>query len=270
VFIQHYHDLIQSPPRLQAQFASVCGARHRLAARNRQDAALATTDGAAAIAVVCDGCGSMPNSEVGAQLGVSMWTAAVSATLAQRKDIGDRRFWLQASQHVLGAMRAVVTALCGDNTDTRPWIVDHLLFTAMIAVVCDDQVSVWTIGDGLYAIDGVVTIVTAADNAPAYLAYELLADSDRKPLDQARLKTVTITNSGFVAVATDGVRDLPQGLASLLTDQFVRHPDALRRTMELAARNVENIDWSTHTINRSSAPLQDDASVAIIRWSLPC
>jgi Protein phosphatase 2C len=263
---------MQLPPRLQAQFASVCGARHRLTARNRQDAALATTDGAAGIAVVCDGCGSMPNSEIGAQLGVSMWTAAVSATLAQRKDIGDRHFWLQASQHVLGAMRAVVTALCGDkpDADRQHWTLNHLLFTSMVAVVYHDQVAIWAIGDGLYAIDGVATVVSAADNAPAYLAYELLATSDRQPLDQATLHTGAVTGDGFVAVATDGLRDLPQGLASLLTDQFVRHPDALRRTLEVAARNVEHIDWSTHTVARIPAPLQDDASVAIIGWSLPC
>ena len=56
----------------QLAFATVAGRMHHLSGRNNQDAYAWTQGPGGLIAVVCDGCGSGPHSEVGAQVGARL------------------------------------------------------------------------------------------------------------------------------------------------------------------------------------------------------
>jgi Protein phosphatase 2C len=265
---------MSSSLRLEAIAASVSGGRHRAKAKNSQDAAqavvLTRADGEihAAIAVVCDGCGSTPHAEVGAHLGVTMWQAAVSAELLERQDITNREFWLATTARVIQSIVAIADAACGQVQARNKWLASHMLFTSMVAVVHGESVAVWAIGDGIVFLDGKLTELTAADNAPIYVTYQLL--NDAAVLESATLVTAATNTAGYVAVATDGVAQYPGTLRALVNEQTVRHPDALRRKLELAARAHCSVDAESQQTSHTPARLQDDASVAIIRWSLTC
>src|SRR5262245_25835130 len=132
-----------------AASAAVTGARHRRAGRNGQDAA-ATWIGAAGrlgAAVVCDGCSAGASSEVGARLGAEL----VIAAAARERAAGGRAgaIWPAVEDHVLGALGRLADAMPGDRARA---IHDHFLFTIVAAAFDGDQLAVWALGDGAYAL----------------------------------------------------------------------------------------------------------------------
>ncbi len=248
--------------------AAVTGARHLRTARNGQDAAAAWTgvrgsDGLGAI-VVCDGCGSGSSSEVGARLGAQLVIAAVSARLADGARPSDPALWGDVRAEVCAVLARLVDSLPGDPQQI---IHEQFLFTIVAAAVTGDEVGVWAVGDGAYAIAG-LGIPPAAprvlgpftDNQPPYLAYDLLAGAV-----PAHLETVS-ARAGTVIVATDGVAEL--GIQTLIgdADRWLRHPDALRRQLAVLARGTERVDWAERRTHRTPAALQDDGAVAVLRW----
>ena len=63
---------------------SVTGRLHVAAGRPNQDAWHWVATDAALVACVCDGCGSSPHSELGAQLGARLLASALHAALLAR------------------------------------------------------------------------------------------------------------------------------------------------------------------------------------------
>src|SRR5688500_16603395 len=141
--------------------ASVIGRDHRRLDRRCQDA-FAIRRGHATVVVLADGCGSGAHSELGARLGANLFATALAARATG--DIG----WRAACDEVLDRLAALVPVL-GDDAIAR-----HLLFTLVAAVVTPDRAEVLVIGDGIVAIDGDLHVLDSPDDAPAYLAYELL------------------------------------------------------------------------------------------------
>lgn len=234
--------------------AAVIGARHLRAARNGQDAvATWVGDGAGAI-VVCDGCGSGASSEVGARLGAQLVLGAVAARLSR----GER------PSELWTGVRAQVTAILGQLAEAMPGdraavVHEHFLFTVVAAAVAGDEVGVWAIGDGGYALgDRVQVLGPFADNQPPYLAYDLLG------MPQVAHQGVEDARAGMVMVATDGATEL--GLAELCAPMTLAHPDGLRRRLAVLARGSEQIDWDARRIVRAPAALQDDGAVAVLWW----
>jgi hypothetical protein len=239
---------------IRATGAAVTGARHLKAARNGQDAAAAWTSAGAGAVVVCDGCGSGASSEVGARLGARL----VIASLARRLEVGgspaDRELWQGVRSDVIGHLAALASAM----TDRAAFIEEHLLFTIVAAATDGVSAAVWAIGDGAYAIDGVVReLGPFADNQPPYLAYDLLGMAQDAAFE-------TTFEPGAIVVATDGSAEL--GLDAFDIERCLAHPDALRRRLTIAARSGETIEWGTRRVVRAPAALQDDGAVAILAW----
>lgn len=244
--------------------AAVTGARHLRTARNGQDAAAAWTSrrsGAPLGAiVVCDGCGSGGSSEVGARLGAQLVIAALSARLSDGARPSDPALWGDVRAEVCAVLARLVGSLPGDREQI---VHDQLLFTIVAAAVADDEVAVWAIGDGAYAIGPAPPRVLGpfADNQPPYLAYDLLDAAAPAHLEVAHAR------SGTVIVATDGVAEL--GLETFTGDasRWLRHPDALRRQLTVLARSTERVDWAERRTVRTPAALQDDGAIAVLRWT---
>src|SRR5262245_65989568 len=80
----------------------VVGADHRRLDRPGQDAAAIVVAGEIGVAVVCDGCGSTPAAQVGAELGARLTANAIATAPIAGAPAGDPDTW--------AAGRASVTA----------------------------------------------------------------------------------------------------------------------------------------------------------------
>ncbi|MBA3395221.1 MAG: protein phosphatase 2C domain-containing protein [Deltaproteobacteria bacterium] len=248
-------------PRLGAVAAAVTGARHLRIARNGQDAAAAWHRERAGAIVVCDGCSAGASSEVGARLAARLVIAGIVARLEAGKRAGDSTLWSSMRAEVGDQVGAIVERMAGDRVAA---LHEHFLFTIVAAAWRGDEVAVWALGDGAYALgDHARTLGPFHDNQPPYLAYDLLGTH------HAPHFVVADAGCGSVVVATDGVAELGlEGYAQAAAlDRFLAHPDALRRQLALHARNDERVDWDARRIVRRPALLQDDGAVAVLRWA---
>jgi hypothetical protein len=283
----------------QCATAAVTGARHQRDARNGQDAVGAWLGADAAAIVVCDGCSAGAGSELGARLGAQLVIGALARRLARGAAAGDEATWCGVRDEVGGALARVIEQ-CGaiGACDREAALRESFLFTIVAAAVTRDEVAVWALGDGAYATLGTSSPAEArvlgpfADNAPPYVAYDLLGEPRA-----ADLRVVPASGCSGVVIATDGVADLiacadereagdagdddgdddphrrehraaaAAVLAGFATPALAR-PDALRRKLALLARRGETIDWDARRVVRVPAPLQDDCAVAALRWEL--
>jgi hypothetical protein len=183
---------------------TVTGRAHLLAGRNGQDAFALERSRDAAVAVVCDGCGGEPRSEIGAVLGAKIAARA----LARHRDLAlVRREMLDGVAHVAEAAGA----------DVR----ECLLFTVVAAVLRPEGALVVACGDGVVAVDGAVRTI-GPYAAPPYVAYggawEVLHDGP----------------ASTVLVGTDGAADLPSLDAFWSDERVFRNPDMVRRRLWLS------------------------------------
>jgi hypothetical protein len=234
---------------------SVVGRAHRRAGRGSQDAFASAHAGGAAIAVVCDGCGGGARSEVGAAIGARLWTAAIAAQVETGAGVDLDR----ARDAVLAQLGALAIALGGALDEV---VRTHLLFTTVVAVWTPARLEVRAIGDGVIAIDGLVTTVGPfADNEPPYLAYGLLGATPPWSCTIARASSDART----VLIATDGATALAE-LAPFTDDaRWFAHPDALRRRLAVINREELIYDAARGAIERRGAPLDDDTTIVVMR-----
>lgn len=236
--------------------AAVTGARHLRVTRNGQDAAAAWMGDDCGAVVVCDGCSAGAYSELGARLASQL----VIARLAQRLPVErpEEALWSSLRAELSVEIGRIVEAMPGDRLAA---LHDHFLFTIVAAAWRGDDVSVWALGDGAYALgDRVRVLGPFDDNSPPYLAYDLLGTQ------HAAHFVLADASCGSVLVATDGIADL--GFDQFLDlDRYFANPDALRRQLVTRARSGERVDWGERRIIRTPAPLQDDGAIAVMRWA---
>ncbi len=243
---------------VRAAAAAVTGAHHRRIGRNGQDAAAAWVGEGAGAIVVCDGCSAGGSSEVGARLGAELVIAAAARELAA----GARAsaIWPAVHDHVLGALARLAAAMPGDRERV---VHDCFLFTIVAAACRGDEVAVWAVGDGAYALgDRARVLGPFPENRPPYLAYALVGAAPAPRLELADARC------GSVLVATDGPAEVGLGEFGD-AGRYLRNPDALRRHLAVLARGDERIDWDGRRVERRAAALQDDGAVALLRWELP-
>jgi Protein phosphatase 2C len=255
--------------------AAVTGASHLRLGRNGQDAVASWSDGARGVVVVCDGCGSGARSELGAIYTARALVAALVRQLRGGASAGERATWDAARAEVVAGLRGVLASWRAEREDAEDTaardaalIEQHLLCTVVAAARCERAAAVWAIGDGAFVLGGELTeLGPFADNAPPYLAYDLLDDARPAHFAERALDGGDLVE-GHLLVATDGAAALGEALVELArTPRFVEHPDALRRHLATLARAGERIVWSERRVERTAARLQDDAAVGLLRWS---
>jgi hypothetical protein len=126
-------------PTFEIAGGTVTGQAHVAAGRNNQDAFSWEMTGEGLVAVVCDGCGSAPHSEVGAKLGAQLITRAAARRLALESD--PAKLLEQVRREVLGRLRLLAIGGSGDRPSSsggEPFaraVLDYLLFTVVGALV---------------------------------------------------------------------------------------------------------------------------------------
>jgi Protein phosphatase 2C len=259
--------------------AAVTGAAHLRVARNGQDSVARWSQGKRGVVVVCDGCGSGASSELGAIFTARALCAAMARRLAAGEPATERATWEAARGEVVHALTRLVASWAPEDgavAQLVPQLVEqHLLCTA-VAAACDERgASVWAVGDGAYVLDGELTVLGPfAENAPPYLAYELLGVAPRAHFAARRHgaddANVACRARGAILVATDGAAALGEDLCAFAApetlEHLLTHPDALRRHLATLARPAERIVWSERRVERTAAALQDDAAIALLSW----
>ena len=160
--------------RFFATCGSVTGREHARLGRNNQDGvALAARDGLL-VAVVTDGCSSGKWSEVGARL-AARWLAEWTPHYLARATGAGRESDLR--DLTTGLLRYLVVTGSRLSANEKSWMAtlqDYFLFTFLVAVVTPAETLVFGIGDGVFSVNGRITIVDPGpDNAPPYVAYNL-------------------------------------------------------------------------------------------------
>lgn len=241
---------------LRAHAVAVTGARHLRGARNGQDAAASLVGDGFALVVVCDGCSSGGSSEVGARLGSRLFAGALGARLSRGERPSAEATWNGARGDVVRALAELLERLPGDRSAA---IEELFLFTLVAAAATRDEAAVWALGDGAYSFGETTRVLGPfADNAPPYLAYDLLGEPQEAAFEVAPAGWASIV------VGTDGACELDDGLARFAAAKYVAHPDALRRELAVLARSTERIDWDERRIVRVPAVLQDDCAIGVL------
>lgn len=201
---------------------SIPGANHLqrgnlLIGRNNQDACASHQDDEITVAIVADGCGGQDRSEVGANLGAQLMVKALERQYYRYKSLAAQKGFstvlptmLEAArQDVIALLRIVATTLAGDGSFSAA-INDNFLFTLVGVLVTPMGAAFFSIGDGLFAVNGKVTrIGPFKNNEPPYIAYALYAS--RWTDEELRFVVNQLTDveelDNFL-VGTDGVGDL--------------------------------------------------------------
>lgn len=261
-----------SDPCLEIAAGSTIGREHRRLGRNNQDAWFVWQQPELTVAVVCDGCGSSPHSEVGAQVGARLTALAIAQQPpAQASDLGSDRYWAAVGAAVLAQLESWAIALGGDRSQVAR---DYFLFAILAAVVTPEAVAIAHCGDGIVALNGTVTQLRFPDNAPPYLGYRLIAPHRTEfgfqvqPwLPRAEWRSLLIGSDGvadWLAAEGRSLPGKPELVGSLAQfwqqDRYFRNPDQIRRQLTLANRDV-----SAAGQLRQGGLLPDDTTLVVLR-----
>lgn len=267
---------------------SIVGTHHLrpLALTNNQDSFYWLFNDKAIIAVVTDGCSSSPHSEVGAKLGARLIAESLTECLCVYGDEGlvASSFWEDARQDVLAQLRVLAKGMAkGECIDSV--IRDYLLFSVVGALITPQLASVFSIGDGVFFLNGeMAQIGPFPDNAPPYLAYalsqrlakdfsvEALKFNVHSVLFTQELDSLLIGTDGVVKLAGSAECDFP-GREKLVgpisqfwtNDQYFQNPDQVRRTLALANKPFQRVDWQKRQIVRQPGLLFDDTTLVVVR-----
>jgi hypothetical protein len=216
----------------------VTGRAHARLGRNNQDGWTLRGGPARQVAVVTDGCGSRPRSEVGALLG-AQFLAGWLTTQPLSDELPER---------AAEALAAFVGRVARELDAAAPGAVleAQFLFTFLALVREGTRVQVFGLGDGAVLVDGAwVRLDAGPDDAPDYCAYRLLS-ADGRP----RARQHFLGEARLAAVMTDGLADLAPAAADalLLGAASWTNPYTLQRRL--------NVLHEAH-------PFADDATVVV-------
>ncbi len=206
---------------------SAPGYRHWKGYRNNQDAAFVAERAEGLAAVVCDGCSAGSHSEVGAQLmcrflaeraldllsGNALSPSWDLTLVADRAD-----FLVTLRRAALAFMRQTLGHLGGDTVRNTQ---DLMLFTVVGAILTDEVSFVFTLGDGIYSVNGHYRAIDEQDR-PSYLAYALLDPAwlggQAPSLQFVERAAVATTALQDLKLGTDGVTALDRRAEEPLAD----------------------------------------------------
>ncbi len=263
-------------PQIQVAAGTIAGSDHLRVGRGSQDAWAVRCGRRAVVAVVADGCGSGARSEVGAELGVALFTEALFRRLESGERIAAQSTLSQARDDVIAQLRVLAASMPGPVTDC---VSRRFLFTLVGVVITASLTVTFSIGDGIIVVDGVETIIGPyPDNQPPYLGYGVIDPTLTPAVDvHAVIPTDSFT---CIAIGTDGAidlaaaksfpmpgRDQPVGALDQFwtEDRYFTNRDRLRRRLALMNREVVSADWDAQRLDRTRPLLPDDTTLVVLR-----
>lgn len=240
------------------------------------------------VAVVCDGCGSGAHSEVGSKISARLLTQVIALAAEKYVDQVMRQpdakigiDWERAKTLVLSHISVLAAAMGESFSQT---INDYFLFTMVGVVITPWNTFLFSVGDGVFVINGeVVELGPFPNNAPPYLAYNLTGSTltDTQP-DLLRItvnREIPTSELRSLLLGCDGVLDLIAAADKKLPhredvvggvdrfwldDHYFTNADAVRR--RLALINKEGAEAVAGSKPRViGGLLSDDTTLVVIR-----
>ena len=242
---------------------STTGSNHMRAGKNCQDAIAIVQSETALVATLADGCSQGEHSEVGAWIGAHL----LSQTLLERA--AECRSQLFAQDITLAATKKLDDLLRLFGPHAPEIVREGFLSTFLAVLLTPETVSVLHAGDGLVVINGERLLLTSANNAPLYLGYRLECSGASEDLRAssnlaltAQLPSAAVDT---LAIASDGAAPLEDIGAFICNDKVFTNPALLSRKLRALSLERQEIDWHERKIERTPAPLWDDASLILLR-----
>ncbi len=239
---------------------SLVGSNHRLFGKNNQDAYQVIDKENLLIAVVCDGCGSGPYSEVGAQLGSIHLIHEIEYYFSHGLNAPSDKIFNKILSTFLFTLDSFIP-----SRQLIQFINDYLLFTINGCTITEKELITFRIGDGITRINDVETIYKPdKDNKPDYIAYNLLKDSYGR--FKFEIKTYPIEDINYLILGTDGANELC--LDRFKQDKYYKNPDLLRRYLFNLNKHVHKEIWEGSTLVGNEIKhglLTDDCTLVCIR-----
>ncbi len=253
---------------------TVTGRSHRKSGKNNQDGfrIIPIKDGF--IAIVTDGCGSAPHSEVGAKIGAHIAAKAIANCTH-----------LPASTGLLAASgmikQQILTLARNMGANPNRIIADHFLFTIIGIMVQKDTTTAFFCGDGMIQINDKTIILNPQEgNTPIYIAYDLVPTSLKDVAPESMTLQVAwqgpTSEVKHFLIGTDGAENIIKRADCLLpgkhevvggidqfwtNDRFYKNPEAINRRLRIMNRDGQKVDWPGRRITRFSGLLEDDTTI---------
>lgn len=182
--------------------------------------------------VACDGCTGKhwdevlkktvaSHCEIGAKYGAEKAPVIIAKAFAALKkgDEGDvekmRAVWAQITIDLQKEIKALIESFVKspDEADFIDALVDIALFTVIGVVLTAENATFFHLGDGVFSVNGVTTVIKYKGNAPNYLAYGLCEAEEGEAEENAN-PTFTVAHVEPIKslkeffVGTDGLNDL--------------------------------------------------------------
>jgi serine/threonine protein phosphatase PrpC len=242
--------------------AQLIGQSHIDLGRNGQDAWAVLAHDEVIVAAVADGCSGGAWCEVGAQLAVRWMTSQVVRSMSRGAQAGP-----ELLDQLMGDLTDELISLSRKLSPPGAGLFgsagDLFLFTLLVAIVAPEQTHVVLVGDGVFAINGHVTVIETAEGKSApYPIYTQLPEIDPSSVDERPPVHVSVPTATLrsLVLATDGLAEVlsgvgPDGAPPLLTR--LESDQALRRDPALLQARLE-------AVAHEGDGLYDDATLVMI------
>ena len=257
---------------------SICGREHERTGSNCQDAFRVLSGEDWLVAIVADGCGSGRHSEVGAKLGTEIVSNLLAQLIAERRT--DSFVELLESVRIRALEEISIIAKLFPGT-LEEKVTDFFLFTLLGCVITDTRTAVFSLGDGIIAVNENIHILDY-QNMPPYLlygAFPLLVENACSTAAHFKLHADIETNDvQSIMLASDGfgaVYSLPeddprysagQELGNLWQhDRYFSNPARISRELRLLGKTRTSPDWKRQRLQSVAGIFNDDSTVVAIR-----
>ncbi len=260
---------------------SVPGRSHITVGKGNQDAYHWCLEENSLVAVVCDGCGSGAESEVGAAIGARLLVAEITRAIQLGRAIESPELWESVRQNVLARLSDLVSAMGGKRSHL---VSEMFLFTVVGLAVAPDRAVIFAAGDGLFAVgDDVERLGPFARNEPPYLGYGLLDPDPVRPSSPRLIvhRAFPASELDSVLLGTDGAADLlaladralpggdgeSVGKLSRFWEEasHFTNRDAVRRRLARINREITRPVWDERRLAREPGLLEDDTTIVVVR-----
>jgi len=227
------------------------------------------------VAVVSDGCGSGKHSEVGSALGANLFAQIIADEMAKGGNI-HLLSWPRIQQLVVSHLSVMARAMGGSLSQT---VNEYYLFTVVGAIVTPEDYYIFSLGDGVYIVNGKVNeLGPFPNNSPPYLMYNLVGSSlsDNQP-DLLNIRVEVVGNTDelkWLLLGTDGVNDLIHLRDQLIPGREEKVGPVEQFLSESCMSNSDGIRRRLSVINRETIEggrtvkgglLKDDTTLVVIQ-----